>query len=213
MPNLTQDYSRFINELRVLLPGASDAGIYQAMFGVFHEFFETTNCWQEDINFAVVTDETVYQLVVAEGGELKRIMGIVTDAGHPTGAFKSNLTGMVTFKNSPSAAGVWVATVAKTIGTPVDRDGKPQVPEFTFAQFYQCLLAGVLGALCLQPKKPYTNPTLGRMQWGRFRNLMGDVKSAVAKGNIYDAQAWAFPQSFRSHTQRSSSRGGGDQRF
>lgn len=213
MPNLTQDYARFINELRVELPGASDAGIYLALFGVFHEFFETTNCWQEDVNFSVVTDETVYQLTIAEGGEFKRILAIVTDAGHPTGAYKCNLTGLVTFQNSPSAAAVWVATVAKTVGTPVDRDGKPQVPDFTFSQFYQCLIAGALGRLMLQPKKPYTNPNMGRAHWGRFRNLMGDVKQAVLKGNVFDAQAWAFPQSFRSHTQRSSSRGGGDQRF
>lgn len=204
MPNLTQDYARFINELRVELPGASDAGIYQAMFGVFHEFFETTNAWQEDINVAVIADDAIYQLTVAEGGEFKRIIGIVNENGSPVGAFKCDLTGLVTFKNAPIAAAVWVARVAKTVGTPVDRDGKPQVPEWTFAQFYQCLVAGVLGRLMMQPKKPYSNPNLARAHWGRFRNLMGDAKTAVAKGNTFDAQAWAFPRGFRTNSQRTS---------
>lgn len=203
MPNLTQDYARFINELRVELPGATDAGIYQAMFNVFHEFFETTNAWQENINIAMVADETVYQLTVAEGGEFKRVIGIVNENSSPAGAFKCDLTGLVTFKNAPNTTAVWVARVAKTVGTPVDRDGKPQVPDFTFAQFYTGLIAGVLGRLMLQPKKPYSNPSLARVHWARFRNLMGDVRSAVIKGNVYDAQAWAFPQ-FARGSQRTS---------
>lgn len=211
MPNLTQEYARFINQLRVELPGATDAGIYQAMYSVFHEFFENTNAWQEDINVSVVTDETVYQLTVAEGGEFKRVLAIVNEDGSPVGTFKCNLTGLVTFKNAPSAAAVWVATVSKTIGIPVDRDGKPQVPDFAFAQFYVCLVAGVLGRMMLQPRKPYHNPRLAQMHWGRFRNLMGDVKTAVAKGNLFDAQSWRFPTSFSTRSQRGSH--GTDQSF
>lgn len=210
MPNLTQDYARFVNDLRVQVVGATDAGLYQAMFGVFHEFFETTNAWREDINFATVAGDATYQLTVAEGGEFKRVLGIVTDQGTAPGAFKCDLTGLVTFKNAPNAVAVWVATVAKTVGTPVDRDGKPQVPDWTFSQFYQCLLAGVIGSLAMQPKKPYSNPVLARVQWGRFRNLMGDVKQAVAKGNLYDAQAWQFPR-FAGGSQRT--RGGSDTSF
>lgn len=211
MPNLTQDYARFINELRVVLPGTSDPGIYQACFGVFHEFFETTNAWQEDINVAVVADETTYQLTVAEGGEFKRVLGLVNENGSPVGAFKCSLTGLVTLRNAPNAAAVWVATVSKTVGTPVDRDGKPMVPEWTFSQFYQCLIAGVLGRLMLQPRKPYSNLNSGRMEWARFRNLMGEAKQAVAKGNLFDAQSWRFPNAFATRSQRT--RGGSDTSF
>lgn len=201
MPQPTQDLARFVNQLIVELPGTTDAGIRQAMFEVFHEFFDNTNAWQETIDVPIVANTTVYTLTPVETGEFVRLLGLVNSAGSAQPAV-ADMVGILTLRDTPNAADTWTATVAKTISSTLDSDGEPVIPEWPIARFAPCLSAGVRGVMMMQAKKPYTNPALGKYHLQRYRNFMGAVKSAVIHGNTYGANTWRFPASFATHSQR-----------
>jgi hypothetical protein len=134
MPQLVQDYQRLINQAVVELPGATDAGIRQALFEVFHTFFTETNSWQETITVAVLAGVTEYNLVIAEGGEFVRLLSLVdtNDIGQPA---VTDMVGVLTLRDTPNTAATFTATIAKTIGVPVDREGKPEIPEWVVARW------------------------------------------------------------------------------
>lgn len=210
MPNLTQDYERLVNQAIVELPGASDAGIRQALFEVFHEFFNETLCWRESVSVSIVAGTVTYNLTLAEGGEFIMLISLVNSNNSPQAAV-SDLVGTITLRNTPISAGTFTAVVAKTIGIPVDREGKPMIPEWTISRFEPIIIAGLLGRLMMQPKKPYSDTSKATYHLKRFRNQMGNVKSAVLHGNLQGANTWRYPQAFATRGQRSVS--GTDQSF
>lgn len=211
MPNLTQDYQRLLDAAAVELPGATDAAIKQALYEVMHEFFEETNCWTERISVPIVANTTTYTLAIAEGGEFMRLMDLLNshNIGQPV---ISDVVGNITLRDTPNAADTWTAIISKTIGIPVDREGKPEIPEWVVSRWRTVLSAGLLGRMMMQPKKPYYNQTMGQYWLRRFRNRLGNVKSANIHGNLYGANTWRYPTSFATRGQRSGS-GGTDQSF
>lgn len=212
MPQAVQDTNRLLNDATVQVVGATDAGLRQALFGVMHEFFTRTNSWQENINISIVANSKgPYRLVIAEGGEFHQLLALVNTKSSAQPAV-ADMSGNITLRDTPNSADTWTAQIAKTIGTPIDRDGKPQFPDWVIARFYPCVLAGLMGNMFMQPKKPYTNPTMGAYELKKFRNLLGEVKSAVIHGNLYSANTWRYPTAFATRSQRSGS-GGTDNSF
>lgn len=213
MPQIVLDYARLINQAIVELPGASDQGIRQALFEVFHEFFTTTNSWQETITVSIVANTVAYSLVIAESGEFVRLLDLLDTNGTPQPAI-SDMVGNITLRDIPSAAATWSAIISKTVGSPLERDGKPQIPDWTVSRWEPVLSAGLLGRMMMQSRKPFSNQPLGRYWLQKFRNGMGEVKSAVIHGGLYGANTWSYPRGFR--MQRASQRfgsGGTDQSF
>lgn len=212
MPNLVHDYARLINQAIVELPGATDAGIRQMLFEVFHEFFTETDSWQEEISVSILVDtKTPYRLVIAEGGEFVRLLGIVNTRGTSQPAV-ADMVGVVTLRDTPSVADTWTATVSKTVGIPVDRAGAPLVPDWVVSRWEPELIAGLLGRMMMQSKKPFSNMALAKYHLQRFRNGLGRVKSAVLHGNLKGANTWRYPTAFSTRSQRSGI-GGTDTSF
>jgi hypothetical protein len=181
------------------------------LFEVLHEFFEKTNAWQESITVRIVADRTTpYRLTVAEGGVFVRLMALL-DADNVPQPAVTDMEGTMTLRDTPNSAATWTAVVAKTISIPVDREGKPQIPEWTIARWYPTIMAGLNGHMMMQNKKPYSDGITGRRHRQRFLNDLGQVRTAVMHGNLHDAQNWRFPQGFVTGSQ--SSRGGTDRSF
>lgn len=211
MPNLTQDYERLINQAIVELPGASDAGIRQALYEIMHEFFTETDVWQEEISVSVVADTVDYTLTIAEGGEFVRLLALVNSAGAGQPAI-SDMVGNITLRDTPSAAATWTATISKTIGIPVDREGKPLIPNWVISRWEPVISAGLIGRMMMQNKKPYSDK-IGAQYWlRRFRNGLGNVKSAILHGNLKGANTWSYPRGF-AMTRGSQRSGGTDTSF
>ena len=49
-------WAKLIGQANVILTGASDAELRVQLFDTLQEFFEGSNCWQENINFTVIPD-------------------------------------------------------------------------------------------------------------------------------------------------------------
>lgn len=213
MPQLVHEYARLVNQAIVEVFGATDAGIKQALYEVLHEFFQETNVWQERISVPIVSGTTTYTILPIEGGEFVRLL-VLLDTNSTGIACVTDMVGTITLRDTPSASTTYTATIAKTIGIPVDRDGKPEIPDWTFSRFYPAVMAGLLGRLYMQPKKPYSNPAMAAYHLKRFRNFLGTVKSAVIHGNLQGANTWRYPTAWS--TSRASQRfgsGGTDQSF
>jgi hypothetical protein len=196
MPSYLHDYSRLINQVTVELPGSSDQGIRQALFNVFHEFFTDTNVWMEDISLSVDPDTTEYDLFSPEPGEIVRVMWVM-DSGGGQQLASLSADSVLTIANAPNSADTWVVTVSKTVGSPIDREGSPEVPEWVIARWLPALKAGLMGNMMLQPSKPYSNMQLAQYHLRLFGNGKIEARTTVQHSNMFGVNSWAYPQSFR----------------
>jgi len=202
-----------MNQARVKLPGASDAGIKGELFDVLHEFFSDSSAWQEAITFDVMPTLQDYALV-ADGGQIVRLVGVMDANGIPVPASMPTI-GTVLLQNAYDTAQVLTATVAKTVSLPIHRDynNVPQMPIWTLPVWGRTILDGVLGKMMTQVSKSYTNETLGTYHLKRFRDGIAMAKTAMLRRNSFGAQAWQFPQGYRTRNQKGGVSSGGTGRF
>lgn len=210
MPNFKHDYERLINQARVELPGASDAGIKQALFNVFHEFFTETSVWKEDVEVAIVVDTTEYDLNSEEPGEIVRLFSVVNGNGTEQAATLSDDFTQVVLYHPVNVAQTYTVTVVKTVGLPITRDAMPEVPEWVLARWSPSFLDGLLGNMMMQKGKPYSDGQLAMYHLRRFRNALTVARSAGLRRNTFGKNVWVYPQSFSTRGQKS---GGNDASF
>jgi hypothetical protein len=200
------DLDRLYNMVRVDLPNATDAGMKLALFDVVHEFFDLTNWWREDIDFATIVGTVDYALTPAAGGTVLRLLYVVSDSGTLIGATMPTL-GTVTLANSPTGVQTYTATVAKTVKIPAEADGSPTLPSGLLPVWRVPLRHGLLGALLLQKNKPYSDAQLGTYHMKRFRDGAARARVATKHENTYGAQGWLYPQGWAVRGFRSGFRG------
>ena len=63
-----REFEQFMNQARIKLPGASDAGITAELYDVLKEFFRDTNAWTEDIQFTPILNQKEYRLTPSTRG-------------------------------------------------------------------------------------------------------------------------------------------------
>jgi hypothetical protein len=69
-----------------------------------------------------------------------------------------------------------------------------QLPDWTYAMFFQEWLDGTLGRLYQMPAKPWSEPTKAVYHHKRFRNGMAFRKQEAPKGFVYGSPGWHFPR-------------------
>lgn len=210
------DFSQFMNQARVHLPGASDGGIKAELFDTMREFFDISSCWTENITVAIVPAIVDYTLVPAEDGEIIRLAGVIDENNIPQSALLPTLTPPTATMSLPvpqSNPHTWTATVVKNVVLPVTEDSIPLAPQFSLPVYGLVILDGVLGKMMMQPNKSYTNDTYATYHLRRFRNGMAGAKTAALRRNTFGSQAWSFPQTFASKGQRGGVSVGNQTRF
>ena len=88
---MQQDYDWILDQARVKLLGASDAGIKAELIAVMREFFDTTNAWQENIPLTLTAVTTgpsaasnvLFTISPGQGGQILRLLSIVDINGFP----------------------------------------------------------------------------------------------------------------------------------
>jgi hypothetical protein len=204
MPNA--DMNRLMDNARIKLPGALDNTIQLELFSTLDEFFQSTNIWVEDIEFAVtVTSDTylsnpdayTYELQTITGGLINRLTGVVNSDGFPQAA-SMPIPGYVILAYSPNQNDTYTARVTKTITDPVTRDGYPVFPDWILNKYGTDILDGVIGRMMAQIAKPYSSPNIAMAHLRRFQQAVGKARAEVMHGNVYSGQNWSFPQSFAS---------------
>jgi hypothetical protein len=207
MPSFKHDYDRLVNKARVELPGVSDAGIKQALFDVFHEFFTETSVWKEDIEVPIVVGTTAYDLFPEEPGEIVRLFTVTNENNTEQPAILSDDFSQVIIAYPVNVDQTYTVTVVKTVGLPITRDAMPEVPEWVLARWSTAIFDGLLGNLMMQKSKPYSDGQLAMYHLRRFRNALTVARAAGLRRNTFGKNVWAYPQNFRVRGQKSGSSG------
>jgi hypothetical protein len=203
MASQKADYNRLLGQVIVELPGASQAGIKQAMFPIFKEFFDFSLVWQETISITTVEAQTDYPLVSDQPGEFCQLIGVTDGNRNPRPCFLPGDLSTLVLRDSPNTGEVLTVVVAKTVGSPIDKNAFPEIPDWLLAKWGDGIFEGVLGRLQLQPNKPYTDNTMAMFHLKRFRSAMQQARTAALHLNTYGTNAWRFPRGFSTSTQRS----------
>ena len=197
------------NRARIELVGASDAMIRTVMFDVFHEFFNDSSLWLEAIPGQLFPGTKFYFL---EPGNPQSL-----GDPFPVGVITS-LAGLVDYNHFPVSAEMpeppilqlqfqqsnevsVFATVIKNVAIPHENE-LPRIPHWAVEVYEPYLLAGIKGLMMMQADKPYSDPKLGMVMYQRFRQGVSIGRVRALRRNTYGGQAWAYPQSFRTASQR-----------
>ena len=214
-----EDMERLMNQARIKLIGASDAGIKSELFEVFTEFFDISSCWTETVDIDALADQKDYDITVSEG-QVIRLGGVSASsiystsalleaaevANQPLGfhtqtAFMPNF-GTLHLINPPSSPQAMRVMVIKNVVLPTTRNAVPLAPDWVLPVYSRYILAGVLGNMMNHPQKSYSNDTLGSYNLKRFQEGIARARVAAMRGNTFGAQAWSFPQGFKTRSQR-----------
>jgi hypothetical protein len=189
---------------QIKLTGASESGIKAELYDVLKEFFGDSSCWQEDIPFLPVTNQTEYLLAPAQDGQIIRLIGAWDDKGAPrTDAFMMDFaTLQLTHPPQSDATENFFARVVKTVTLPITRDALPIAPDWTLRVHSVHVLDGLLGRMMGQQQKTYSNSTLSAYHLRRFRTGIQLAKVAAERANLRGAQAWSYPRGWGTRSQR-----------
>ena len=200
-----RDVDRLLNLCRTELVGAADAGLKAQMYDVCREFFKDSNSWYEHIKLSVIAGQRHYRITPAEGGMVLRLVAI-WDSNH------IGLPAILPHLDPPSAEIELVypqntnftakAVVTKQIVEPTTKEMLPDAPRWLLPVYHETILDGVLGKMMGQSTKSYSNDALSTYHLRRFRDGIMQARVASERANLYGGQAWRFPGSFRTNSQR-----------
>jgi hypothetical protein len=216
MPVDKNDFTHFMNQARMKLTGASDAGIKSELFEVLREFFEGSNSWRHATHFNVVAGQQKYFVEPDDGGQIIRLLG-VEDGNHCTQAafmpefgeihvrYPINVTTVQPLTAPPYpiiANAPWRAWFVENIKLPTTNDLTPIVPKWVFKVYQTYLLDGLLGKMMSQEGKSYTNDEKAAYHLRRFLAGIQIVRTAANRANTVGAQNWRYPRGWSSGSQR-----------
>lgn len=215
MPLAQADVDYVLNDLRIGLPGASDAGIRQALWGVIKEFLQDSNSWIEYQKLLVAAGTQTYTITPRDGGQIIRLIGVLDGNLVPIRATMPTLGSLcietpitvtsidqATTATSTSATNPWTVGIVKNIQLPGTKDKLPIAPAFVLQVYSKAIIAGVLGKMMMQQGASYTNLPLSKFHMADFKDGIGVARTDTWNQNVQGGQRWAFPQQFATRSQR-----------
>ena len=195
------DLERMMNQARSKLLGASEAALKGELFDVFTEFFKDSSSWLEQIPVSIVANTTSYTLIPTQG-QIIRLGGLVDANNLPQGAIMQTPP-IITLAYTPTGGSTWTATVIKNVKLPLATKSFPDIPPFVLQLYNIVILDGLLGKMMAQVSKPHTNPTQSLYHLKRFRDGIAQARVATMRANSFGTQSWAFPQQWKTKSQKS----------
>jgi hypothetical protein len=192
-------WGKLMGQAKVYLMGASDRQLKVMLFDVLNEFFDQSNCWVEAVPFTVIPETLEYKLYVTQG-RIVRLDGVIDQHGSKQQAVMPDIS-TVRFLYPYTQAQPMTAYVVKTVTDPL-LCFPPNIPDWILPKYSQVILHGLVGNMMMLPAQSYTNPEMAKFYLAKFNDGTTGAYVAFSKANTVGAQAWAFPQSHRSSSQR-----------
>jgi hypothetical protein len=206
-------WDRLYADVKVSLPGVTDAVYAQELFRCAKDFFDQTNIWQEIVPITGLPNTITYPFTVAGKGTPNRLLIIYDPAlsANPNdrrwiqNSVSMQAPGEIVVGYAPSAQVQWEAVIAKNIVDPTTADHQPEIDDGTGAmpdatwivdKYRDAFYYGTLARLQRQPTKPYSNPALARDNMQQYITQRGKARTDTLKKNSFGAQAWIFPQNY-----------------
>lgn len=219
-----QDLTKLMQQCIVKLNGASSNAVKAELYDVLTEFFDISSIWQERIDLDLTPYTARYDLVPSEGQIIRLLClkGNTTyqntaalvaaesaNGGQEVGGW-TELTAtledptdsILHLRTPPNSAQAARAYVVKNVVLPTTKDLTPIAPEWALPKWGRYILSGVLGNMMSTPAKSYSNDALGVYHLKKFQEGIARARTAALSQNTHGAQAWTFPRSYGSHSQR-----------
>jgi hypothetical protein len=195
-----QDWDQLITQATVRLVGVADKGLKAELYDVLTEFFNDSSCWTQTVVVYAVSTSRVYPLQVNEG-QIIRLVGTYREDGSLVPTVMPNI-GELLLAHAPSAAETYYSEVVTNVSLPTQRDQMPIAPDWVLPIWHGGILDGLLGRMMSQPNKSYANERTAAYHLKRFRDAIARARVSKLRANTNGTQAWRFPQSFRTNSQR-----------
>jgi hypothetical protein len=192
-------WRKLLGQAKVTLSGASDVELKVQLFEVLQEFFDQSSCWQETIKFMVVPDTLDYPLAPLSG-RILRLYGAIDQNNVQQAAIMPEI-GVVRFQYPYTDAQPMTAVVVKTVTDPL-ACYPPGIPDWVLPVHGLGIYHGLLGNMMQQPGLSYSNPQMASYHLQKFNDTKGHARVAMIKANTVGAQAWSFPQRYRTYGQK-----------
>jgi hypothetical protein len=198
-------FKRLYADLKIDIPGLTDAVLQQVFFRVWKDFCDKTNIWTEECPISATPNVLSYPFTVTKKGTPNRLLLVYDPAQKDPdkkwvqGNIAMQVPGIITISYSPSTATTWNVVVAKTPLDPVNSEGYPDLlpADYWIVDKYRdALTYGTLGMLQNSPAKTYTNPKLAAYNRQQYISERSKARGDVQKANTFGGQRWMFPQNF-----------------
>jgi len=198
-----RETQQLLAQAQIKLTGASEAGIKAELYDVLKEFFEDSSCWQEDIPFLPVANQTEYLLAPAQDGQIIRLNGVWDGNLSPVESYMPDFATLILrWPPQSDSPANFFARVTKTVTLPITRDALPVAPDWTLRVYSIHILDGLVGKMMGQQQKTYSNNTMAAYHLKRFRTGIQLAKVAAERANLKGAQNWSYPRGWRNNSQR-----------
>jgi hypothetical protein len=208
----TQPWERLYADLKIDVPGVTDAVFQQKLFQCVKDFVEQTNIWVEDVPITGMPNVTQYPFTLGGMGTPNRLLLLYDPAISVPNTYRwvqsgvsMSIPGVIQVRYAPSTQTDWVAVIGKSITDPASAENYPEIdPEYSWIvdKYRMAFYYGTLARLQAQPAKPYSNPQLATANMRLYVTERGKARTDVLKQNTYGAQAWSYPQQFASITRK-----------
>ena len=205
MPTPTTPWDRLFNDIKISVPGLTDAVLKQELYRVVTDFFDQTNVWDETIPFNVVPNTLNYQVTPAGKGAANRLLLVYDPANAGPdkrwvqGGIQFQMPDVIQLATSPSTATTWNAIISKQLDDPVTREGYPDIdPNFFWVlnKYRDALTYGTLARVFIQPAKTYSNLKLAQFNNANYVSERSQARVDVLHSHTYGGQRWMFPQGY-----------------
>lgn len=201
-PDPPNVWSRIYSDVKIQIPGVTDAVFKQMLYQVVNDFLDRTNAWYEEVPIAVSPASRTYPFTLTEGASNRLMMlydplDASPDKHWVQGGVQLTNPYVIELRYAPSSAVTWNAMIAKTLDT-VGSEGYPDfnTGAWIIDKYGDGIHYGILGRLQMMPGKPYSNAKLGASNWQVYVTERGQARTDVLHSNVYGGQRWMFPQSF-----------------
>jgi hypothetical protein len=211
MPKLPDPpWGRVYADVKLTMPGLTDAVFWNMVYQVLNDFFDRTNIWTEEAPMNVEPNVLSYNITLTKFGIPNRLMLVYNPAYSPPdkqwvqGGVGMMKPGVITLRYAPSEAATWSAVVAKTLST-VGSDGIPDIDPsdwWIIDKYADGFMYGIMGRLQLSPAKTYSNAKLGASNWQTYVAERSKARTDALKANVFGGQRWMYPQSFATTTRK-----------
>jgi hypothetical protein len=197
-------WPRLFADVKIDIPGVTDAVFKQVLFRTWKDFCDKTNIWKETIPIEVYPPELTYTFRVNKGAPSRLILVYDPASASPDqhwvqGGISMSAPGTLQLRYAPSSVATWHVVVAKTPLAPTDTNNYPDMEPWDYwivDKYRECLYYGTLGRLQASAAKPYSNTTLASFNLKHYQSELGKARTDAIKANVFGGQRWMYPQSF-----------------
>jgi hypothetical protein len=199
------------------IPAAPDVLIRHQINATVIDFTSDTNIFVEEVPINIQPNVTRYPFVLVNGGRPNRLLLVydpkASGAAGPYHWADSGITmripNIIQLTNVPTAAKAWTAVIAKSASTPAlttDVPPKPtgylEIDPWIVDKYYDVIYYGAMFLLQRMPAKPFRDDKSAMLNAALYTAGRSHAKVDNQWGNVYNAQAWMFPQSFRTISRK-----------